>query len=120
MHELAITQTMLDIVLEKAEESGARRVGAINLVIGELSGFVEESVRFYFDFLAKGTIAEGAALKFTTVSPQARCRNCGKPFELVMKISEYSPRKKYKCKKCGSTRVKRQVSSFQTVTSRKS
>ena len=82
MHELAITQSMLDIVLERAKESGAKKVGAINLVIGELSGFVEESVRFYFDFLAKNTIAEGAALNFKPVSPRARCRNCDKPFEL--------------------------------------
>jgi len=82
MHELSITQSMLDIVLERAKESGARKVGAINLVIGELSGFVEESVRFYFDFLAKNTIAEGAALNFKPVSPRARCRSCDQPFEL--------------------------------------
>ena len=82
MHELAITQSMLDIVLERAKKSRAKKVGAINLVIGELSGFVEESVRFYFDFLAKNTIAEGAALNFKPVSPWARCRSCDKPFEL--------------------------------------
>ena len=82
MHELAITHSMLDIVLERAKESGARKVEAINLVIGELSGFVEESVRFYFDFLAKNTIAEGAALNFKPVSPRARCRSCDQPFEL--------------------------------------
>jgi len=68
MHELTITQTMLDIVLEQAKKASAKKVGAINLVIGELSGFVEESVRFYFDFLAKDTIAEGAALNFKPVS----------------------------------------------------
>ncbi len=83
MHELAITQSMLDIVLDKATESGASKVGAISLVIGKLSGFVEESVRFYFDFLAKTTIAEGAALNFKYVSPRARCRSCDKPFEVT-------------------------------------
>jgi hydrogenase nickel incorporation protein HypA/HybF len=82
MHELAITQTMLDIVLEQAKKANAQKVGAINLVIGELSGFVEDSVRFYFDFLAKDTIAEGAALNFKPVSPRARCRGCGKLFKL--------------------------------------
>ena len=73
---------MLDIVLERAKESGAKKVEAINLVIGELSGFVEESVRFYFDFLAKDTIAERAVLNFKPVSPQARCRSCDKPFTI--------------------------------------
>jgi hydrogenase nickel incorporation protein HypA/HybF len=82
MHELTITQAMLDIVLEQAQKASAKKVGAINLVIGELSGFVEESVRFYFDFLAKDTIAEGAVLNFKSVSPRARCQGCGKLFEL--------------------------------------
>ncbi len=82
MHELAITQSMLDIVLEQAEKAGAKKVGKITLVIGELSGFVEECVRFYFNFMAKDTIAEGATLVFTVVSPQARCRDCDKLFEL--------------------------------------
>jgi hydrogenase nickel incorporation protein HypA/HybF len=97
MHELAITQSMLDIVLERAKESGAKRVGAINLIIGELSGFVEESVRFYFDFLAKDTIAEGAVLNFKPVSPQARCRSCDKPFE----ITEFD----WSCPRCGGSDI---------------
>ena len=82
MHELAITQNMLDVVLEKGEEAGVKEVKRINLVIGEMSGFVEECVRFYFDFISKGTIAEGATLSFKTISTKAQCRNCGKQFEL--------------------------------------
>ena len=97
MHELAITQSMLDIVLERAKENGAKKVGTINLVIGELSGFVEESVRFYFDFLAKDTIAEGAALNFKSVSPQTRCRNCDKPFT----ITEFD----WRCPWCGGSDI---------------
>jgi len=82
MHELAITQSMLDIVLEQAEKAGAREVGKINLVIGEMTGVVDECVQFYFDFLSKGTSAEGAALSFTKVPTTARCRGCDKAFEL--------------------------------------
>ena len=82
MHELAITQSMLDLVLEQAEKVGAKEVGKINLVIGEMTGVVEECVEFYFDFLNKGTIAEGAALSFTKVPTMARCHGCNNPFEL--------------------------------------
>ncbi len=82
MHELAITQSMLDLVLEQAEKAGAREVGKINLVIGEMTGVVDECVQFYFDFLSKGTSAEGAALSFTRVPTTARCRGCDKAFEL--------------------------------------
>ena len=81
MHELAITKSMLDIVLKEAEKAGAREVGIVNLVIGEMTGFVEDSVQFYFDFLSKGTPAEGANLLFTVVPIKAQCRRCGKNFE---------------------------------------
>jgi len=82
MHEFAITQSMLDLVLEQAKKAGAREVGKINLIIGEMCGVVEEPVRFYFGFLSKGTIAERATLSFTMVPATARCRRCGKVFEL--------------------------------------
>jgi len=82
MHELSITQSMLDLVLEQAEKAGAREVGRINLVIGEMTGIVEECVQFYFDFISRGTIAEGAALSFNRVASRARCRACNKLFEL--------------------------------------
>jgi len=82
MHELAITKDMLDLVLEQAEKAEAREVGKINLVVGEMCGIVEDSVQFYFDFLKKGTIAEKATLSFTMVPAKAKCRHCGKIFEL--------------------------------------
>jgi hydrogenase nickel incorporation protein HypA/HybF len=82
MHELAITQSMLDLVLEQAEKAGAKEVGKINLVIGEMTGVVGRCVQFYFDFLSKGTPAEGAALSFKVIPTTARCQNCGKDFKL--------------------------------------
>jgi hydrogenase nickel incorporation protein HypA/HybF len=82
MHELAITQSMLDLVLEQARKVEAREVKRINLVIGEMSGFVEECVQFYFDFISKGTIAEQASLSFKLIPTTARCRSCGRLFEL--------------------------------------
>jgi hydrogenase nickel incorporation protein HypA/HybF len=82
MHELSITQSMLDLVLEQAKQAGAKEVGKINLVIGEMTGVVDRVVRFYFDFLSKGTAAEGAELAFRTVPTTARCHQCDREFEL--------------------------------------
>ena len=82
MHELAITQNMLDLVLQQAEKAGAKEVERINLVIGEMTGVVEECVQFHFNFISKGTPAEGAALSFRMVPVTVRCRGCGKSFEL--------------------------------------
>ena len=51
---------MFDLVMEQARKAEAKRVAKINLVIGEMTGVVGDSVQFYFDFLSKGTIAEGS------------------------------------------------------------
>lgn len=82
MHELSITQNIVDIVLSKAQEVQASKVTRISLVIGELSGFATDCVGFYFDFLSKGTIAEAAALEFQSVPAQLRCRVCSTTFGL--------------------------------------
>lgn len=80
MHELSITQNILDITLEKAKEAGANKVIKINLTIGELSGIVDDCVLFYFDFLNKDTIAAQAELSFHHLPTQLRCRNCNAIF----------------------------------------
>ncbi|HEY49157.1 MAG TPA: hydrogenase maturation nickel metallochaperone HypA [Dehalococcoidia bacterium] len=97
MHELSITQSMLGIVLEQTEKAGARKVNRINLVIGEMCGYVEECVQFYFDFLAKGTPAEKAVLSFKMVPPEARCRECGTTFQ----PGEFN----WSCTGCGSVNI---------------
>lgn len=80
MHELSVTQGVLDIALEKAREAQAKRITKINLVIGELSSIVDDCVQFYFDFLSDDSIASGATLYFTRIPAQVRCRNCGLSF----------------------------------------
>ena len=47
------------------------------------------------------------------------CEKCNKTFSTMMTISEHD-KKKVRCPKCKSTRVRQQITSFQTVTSRKS
>jgi hydrogenase nickel incorporation protein HypA/HybF len=45
---------VIELVKEHADKAGAKKVGRINLVVGELSGFVGDFVQFYLDHLAKG------------------------------------------------------------------
>ncbi len=47
------------------------------------------------------------------------CEKCKKPFTLVQSISEHE-KKKFKCPKCKSVKVKQQITTFQTKTSKKS
>ena len=82
MHELSITQSMLEIVLQQAEKAQAKKVTKINLTIGEMTGIVSDSVQFYLDILTKDTIAAGAQVFFTLVPAQGKCRRCNQTFKL--------------------------------------
>jgi hydrogenase nickel incorporation protein HypA/HybF len=77
MHELAVTESIMDIAMRHAEKAGAHRILAINLVIGDLTGFVDDSIQFYFDFLSKDTIAQSAQLNIERVPARVRCHVCG-------------------------------------------
>ena len=96
MHELSVTQSILEIALRHAGEAGAKRITDIYLVIGELSTNVDESVQFYWDMIAKGTIAEGAELHFERVAARMRCLDCNQ---------EYSPSEDLFCPACQSGRI---------------
>jgi hydrogenase nickel incorporation protein HypA/HybF len=80
MHELGITESIVNIVLDRANAAQAKKIAQINLAIGELSSFVPECIQFYFDILSKETMAQGANLIFTSVPAELRCRNCSATF----------------------------------------
>jgi len=82
MHELSITEDVLRIATQHAKQAQATRVTRINLVVGDLSSIVDDSVQFYFDFLSRGTIAEGARLHFCRIAPRLRCRLCATEFPM--------------------------------------
>jgi hydrogenase nickel incorporation protein HypA/HybF len=77
MHELSVTQSILDIAVRNA---GSRKVKQINLVIGQFSSIVDDSVQFYWDFVSKGTVAEGARLHFERIPGEMTCQQCGHRF----------------------------------------
>ena len=82
MHELPVTQGMLSIALQHAARAGAKKITAINLTIGEMSGIVDDSVQFYFDIVSQDTRAQGAVLNFERVPARFHCRACGEGFSL--------------------------------------
>jgi hydrogenase nickel incorporation protein HypA/HybF len=98
MHELPITQHILEIVLRHAEQANALRVTDIYLVIGQLSSFIDESIQFYWDALSRGTQAEGAQLHFERVAAEVICQVCG----VRSPLAEVGQG----CPQCGSLRVK--------------
>jgi hydrogenase nickel incorporation protein HypA/HybF len=97
MHELSVTQSLLEIALRHAERASARRIIRLNLVIGELASIVDDSVQFYWDFVSQGTIAEGAVLHFERVPATLRCLGCDHTFPLNGR--------EYACPACGERKV---------------
>ena len=73
MHELAITQSMIDLIGREAQDKGFQKVLAIRLRVGEYSGLVPECLREFFPIAAKGSIAEGAALEIQGLPAAFRC-----------------------------------------------
>ena len=51
MHELAVTQGILDIAVAEAEKSGKRKVTQINIKLGVFSGMVPQCIQEYYDIM---------------------------------------------------------------------
>jgi hydrogenase nickel incorporation protein HypA/HybF len=98
MHELAVTESILEITLRHANKAQARRVTNLYLVVGQLSSIVDDSVQFYWDIISKDTTAEGATLHFRRVSVELLCLKCG---------NRYTPGgDDFACPTCGSEQIR--------------
>jgi len=81
MHEYHIVEGIVKQILEKAKASGAKKITGVTLVMGDLSGLQEESIRVYFDNLAKENLLEGSKLIVKTAKSKLKCQGCGAIFE---------------------------------------
>ncbi|MEN4042892.1 MAG: hydrogenase maturation nickel metallochaperone HypA [Anaerolineaceae bacterium] len=98
MHELAVTESILNITLRYAQQAEASRVTHIYIVIGRLSSIVDDSVQFYWDMISENTICAGAKLHFDRRPAKMTCQDCGMIYELEAEL--------VLCPQCGSARVK--------------
>ncbi len=94
MHELSITQDIVELVSGRA---GGRKVTRVALEIGQVSSIVPDAIRFCFDSCCKGTRVEGAELEIEEIPGRARCQDCGSEFELEQPFGMCA---------CGSWRIK--------------
>lgn len=82
MHELQVTERILDVVLKHAAGHDVSRIVTIHLKVGELSDLEDEWLQRYFDYLSKDTLAENARLAIERVPIVMRCEACTREFEL--------------------------------------
>jgi hydrogenase nickel incorporation protein HypA/HybF len=80
MHELAITQSVVDAVIER---TGRVPVASVRLRVGRLAGVVPDAMAFCFDLVTAGTPLEGAVLEVEQPEGRGRCRTCGEDFPLA-------------------------------------
>ena len=98
MHELSVTESLLEISLRHAKDAQAARITDLYIVLGQLSSIVDDSVQFYWDIIAKDTLAEQAMLHFRRVPAELKCQSCGQT---------YAPKDDVlACPECNSTQVK--------------
>ena len=82
MHEMQVTERILNICLEHAGAHDVSKIVVIHLRIGELSDLEEEWIQRYFDYLSRGTLAENARLAIEKAPIVLRCEACACSFEV--------------------------------------
>jgi hydrogenase nickel incorporation protein HypA/HybF len=91
MHELSIATAVLNTALKHADD---RRVTVVNVRVGRLRQVVPESLRFYFEIVARDTACEGAVLELVEHDARLHCTGCDR---------EWAPEiPAFRCSDCGS------------------
>jgi hydrogenase nickel incorporation protein HypA/HybF len=89
MHELAIAQSIVEMLDECAQTRQARRVKKVRLCIGEANGVVIDSLTFCFDMLTSlNPSLTGAQLVIDTRPHRAYCRSCHEEFPVLHFIAQ--------------------------------
>ena len=94
MHEMALAEGILQLVEGTARRESARRVKLVVLEIGELSTAEPEALKFCFDAVTRGSIANGAALEIVRVSGAGWCMECSDTLPMTELFGA--------CPQCGS------------------
>jgi hydrogenase nickel incorporation protein HypA/HybF len=94
MHEMAISESILGIIEEEGRRQHFARVRRIRLEIGPFAGVETEALRFSFDVVTKGTLAEDAVLEIIEMPAQGWCLACERTVPIRERFDA--------CPSCGS------------------
>lgn len=87
MHELALTQSIVDLVVERARAERLHTVTRVVVEVGAAAGVDPEALRFCFDVVVGGTMAREAELVIEPLPLLARCRSCRQEFEPTTRLA---------------------------------
>jgi hydrogenase nickel incorporation protein HypA/HybF len=94
MHELSLSSAIVNTVAKHAQ---GRRVTAVNLRVGTLRQVIPDTLEFYFSFVARDTVCDGAVLNQAIVEARLRCRPCAYEWEIEIPA--------FRCPRCGGSDV---------------
>ena len=97
MHEMSIAESVLGIVTDTARRAGLARVNAVRLEIGALAAVEVHSLRFCFDSVTRGSVADGAELEIDELPGAAWCFACNGPVTIAARTDD--------CPACGGARL---------------
>lgn len=83
MHELGITQSIVEIALRTAQGQHATKIHSVTLEIGSLAGVVPDAVQFCYEVCSKETLLEGSRLIVEEIQARARCFDCAAEYPLI-------------------------------------
>jgi hydrogenase nickel incorporation protein HypA/HybF len=82
LHELSIVQGIIETVAESSEAAGARKINAVYLRVGALSGVVKDALLFSYDLATQDTFLAGSQLIVEELPVIVYCPACAKNVEL--------------------------------------
>ena len=90
MHELSLSSAIVNTVVKHAR---GRRVTAVELRVGKLRQVIPDTLEFYFEFVARGTVCEGARLEQQVIDARLSCHSCGHEWAIEIPA--------FRCPQCG-------------------
>jgi hydrogenase nickel incorporation protein HypA/HybF len=94
VHELSLASAVVNTVAKHAD---GRRVTAVNLRVGRLRQVIPDTLEFYFEFVARDSVCEGAQLELEVIDARLRCRPCAHEWDIEIPA--------FRCPKCGGSEV---------------
>ncbi len=85
--------------MKYAEANKASRIASIHLQVGELRDLTEEWMQRYFDYLSRGTIAEGGKIVVKRIPVTMKCGECADSFNADIRQENIL------CPGCGSAKL---------------
>lgn len=94
MHEMSLCEGIVQVLELEAESQSFHKISRVRLEIGALASVEISALRFGFDVVTRGTLAEGAELEIIEVPAVAWCLICMRRVEIPQR---YAP-----CPECGA------------------